>query len=322
LRNTFTIRFRKEEQAEEPTIYFFEEVIRKIEHAQQLLAQSVKKPISGKLERVRDAIRRSEYREAVTKIGEINFAELEKDQLLELFEAAWSAARGLNDNSEGEIRGYDLVVSLADRLEQHGRVDSNVRERAARAQFFKAFTLGLLSRSEEAIAAYDQVINRFAESSEPALQAQVASALFNEGITLGSLSRREEEMAAYDQVINRFGESKDPALQPQVAKALVNKGYRLGALNRHEEEIAGYDKVINRFAESRDPALQAQVALFNKGVTLGALSRNEEEMAAYDQVINRFGESKEPALQEQVAKAQTRKAFKIKGLKESDDQTS
>jgi hypothetical protein len=63
-------------------------------------------------------------------------------------------------------------------------------------------------------------------------------------------------------------------------------------------------------------------ALFNKGVTLGALSRNEEEMAAYDQVINRFGESKEPALQEQVAKAQTRKAFKIKGMKESDDRTS
>ena len=313
---------QEKEQTEEPTIYFFEEVIKKIEHAEQLLAESVKEPESGKLEQVRNAIRRSEYREAIMIIGQITAADLEEGQLLEMIEAAWSAARGLNDNSENEMRGYEFVVSLADRLEAHGLVDSNVRERAATAQLFKGITLGSLNHDEEAIAAYEEVIKRFGESKEPALQQLVARALVIKGASLGALNRNEEAIAAYQEVINRFGESKEPALQQLVAIALANKSFELGRLNRHEEEIAAYQEVIERFGESKEPALQEQVAraLVDKGASLDKLNRHEEEIAAYEEVIKRLGESKEPALQGQVARALVNKGYRLGVLSRNEEE--
>ncbi len=90
--------------------------------------------------------------------------------------------------------------------------------------------LGALDLSAEEIAVYDDVIRRFGESKEAALQEQVAKALVNKGITLGILNRRVSEIAVYEDVIRRFEESKEVALQEQAAKALFNKGVALGAL--------------------------------------------------------------------------------------------
>jgi hypothetical protein len=47
----------------------------------------------------------------------------------------------------------------------------------ARALVNKGYRLGVLTRSEDAIAVYDEVVRRFGEATEPALREQVEKAL-------------------------------------------------------------------------------------------------------------------------------------------------
>ena len=177
----------------------------------------------------------------------------------------------------------------------------------------KAVALGQLGRGEAEVEVYDEVVQRFGEATEPALQERVASALFNKGGRLGQLGRGEAEIEVYDEVVQRFGEATEPALQERVASALFNKGGRLGQLGRGEAEIEVYDEVARRFGEATEPALQEQVAkaLVYKGITFGQLGRGEKAIEVYDEVVQRFGEATEPAHREQVAMALFNKGVRL-----------
>lgn len=138
-------------------------------------------------------------------------------------------------------------------------------ESIAFAQFHRAYALGELSRHDDAIAAYEELIYHFGKTDLPALQEPVAKALLNKGFTLGALGRHDDEIAAYDELIDHFGKSDLPVLQERVAKALFNKGSTLGELGRHDDAIAVYDELTARFGNTDLPALQEPVtrALFN-----------------------------------------------------------
>jgi TolA-binding protein len=79
--------------------------------------------------------------------------------------------------------------------------------------------LGELGRSADALAAYQQVIDRYGDDPAPALREQVAKALLNTGVELGVLGRPADAVAAYQQVINRYGDDPAPALREAVARA-------------------------------------------------------------------------------------------------------
>ena len=185
----------------------------------------------------------------------------------------------------------------------------------------KGVALGALGRSDEALAVYDAVVERFGGREEPALLEPVAKALVNKGVRLGALGRSEEAIVVYDAVVERFaGREELPLLEP-VARALVDRGATLGSLGRSEEELVVYDAVVERFADREEPALLEQVAwaLFNKGATLGALGHSEEALVVYDAVVERFGDREEPALLEQVARALFNKGRTLGALGRSEE---
>jgi len=279
-------------------------VVERIERARQTLRASIQE-IESRLQKFRDALRASEYRQAVTLAAEVPLADLDTLQLRELMDAARMAAARLWDNSPEELLAYDLVVQAGDKLLTQRPDDSPVRERIASAMLLKAITLDQLDRSDEEIQTYDALIRRFGQASEPALQEQLAKALFNKGITLGQLNRSDEEIQTYDALLAGFGQAAEPALQEQVAKALLNKGITLGQLGHTDQEVQTYDLLIQRFGQASEPALLEQVAsaLLYKGVTLGQLHRSEEAIQAYDALLARFGQTSEPALQERIAAA-------------------
>jgi len=286
---------------EPDTFYGFATVIDRVERARDSEAARQPDPLKG----FRDAMSKADYRNAIKLAAEIDLESLTQEERAVLVFSLMDASTGLNDNSDGEIAGYEILVSAADLLAVSGSTDPRLRVLVAKALVNKGVTLGSLGRSEEEISVYDEVVRRFVDSKEPELRCQVAKALFNKGVRLGILDRKEEGIAVYDEVLSRFGDSKEPELREPVARALFNKGVTLGSLGRSEEEIAVYDEVGSRFVNSEEPELRVQVAkaLFNKGVTLGSLHRIEEEIAVYDEVVSRFGDAREPLLREQVAKA-------------------
>ena len=206
-------------------------------------------------------------------------------------------------------------------IEQALSVDNNIAAiERARLLLNKSVILDRLQKPEATIAVYDEILQRFGDSKNLALQEQVAKGLFYKGITLGQLEKPEAEIAAYDVLLQRFGDSQELALQEHVAKALVNKGVRLRELEKPEAEIAAYDELLRRFGNSQDLALQESVAraLINKGMTFGKMESPESEIDAYDALIQRFGDSQELVLQERFAKALVNKGVSLGKLGNSE----
>ena len=256
-----------------------------------------------------------------------------------------------------------------ERATQHGPV--------AWALFNKGVALGIVGRTQEALASYDELLHRFGpatqsrgtkeggltlpgwlaadrqvgihEEEEAEVREPVAWALFNRGVILKSLGHTQEAIAVFDELLNRFAAVKQKTLERltrpgwlktdsqddlhkkelrmQVAWTLFNKAVALGTLGRTQDSLATYDELLRRYAGLRgastgglvrpgwlkgtktatptDPDVREQVAwgLFNKGVTLGGLGRTQEALSAYNELLSRFGDSRETDVQEQVSRA-------------------
>ncbi len=241
----------------ERDLYFIGKVIKRLERARE--REERVGTAESCLDRVRDNLRRSQFREAIRVAMAVQLHDLDDSQVGELLEATMEAALGLLDDSVEELEGYKLVARIGEIATSRGIASISMYEQVARALRYEGLTLGTLNRSEEAIATYDEMVWRFGEAAEPGVREQVARALFNKGFRLGTLNRNDEAIATYDEVVRRFGEATEPGVREQVAKALVNKGVTLGTLNRSDEEIATYHEVVRRFGEATEPGLIEQV---------------------------------------------------------------
>ena len=201
-------------------------------------------------------------------------------QLMEL--PALAGYRDLPDSHRGD--------------QSYGTTDRSP-EQAARELFETTATLRTSRRTEDALAACDEVVRRFECSEDPAVLEWVAKALVNRGVLLRGMNQTQAALDAYDEVVRRFGPSESPVVLEPVAKALVYKTSALGSLGRPEDALAVCDDVVRRFGASETPALRESVAtaFINKGVALGELDRLEEALAIYEEAWRRFGMTETPA---------------------------
>ena len=183
----------------------------------------------------------------------------------------------------------------------------------ARDLIRKGVTLGQTGEYAAAIAAYDDVIVRFADAQEPALKEQVARALILKGFMLDRSGDHAAAIANYDDLIARFADAQEPAPREWVARALFNKGFTLRETGDLAAAIAVFDDVIARFADAQEPALREQVAsaLVSKGLALGDTGDHAAAIAVFDDMIARFADAQEPALREQVASALVSKGLAL-----------
>jgi tetratricopeptide (TPR) repeat protein len=308
----------------EDRLYFFQRVVRQLEEAKELLNATHQSPNHLAMEQVRDTMRRSQYRDVIRLIGELDFDGLDPDQCHEMIEATRLATRGLRDSSEDEVRGYSLVVELSDHCLAEGDASIETLVGIATALVNRAVSLGVSKRTDEELRAYDQVVERFGNATEASLRGQVARALVNKGLTLGQLERHEEGLSVYDEVVKRFSNATEASLREQVARALFNKGWTLGQLERHEEGLSVYDQVVEWFGNATEVSLRERVAwaLFNKGWTLSQLKRHEEGLSVYDEVVKRFGDATEVSLRERVAWALFNKGWTLGHLNRHEEERS
>jgi tetratricopeptide (TPR) repeat protein len=68
----------------------------------------------------------------------------------------------------------------------------------------KGIVLCHLNRREEALQAYDLVIEKYRESTEPSLQNEITRALSGKAAALAELGRSEEEIDSYNSVIEQL----------------------------------------------------------------------------------------------------------------------
>ncbi|MGV8126211.1 MAG: tetratricopeptide repeat protein [Methanothrix sp.] len=126
--------------------------------------------------------------------------------------------------------------------------------------FNKGFALSSLGKYDEAIQAYDKVIE---------LKPDYVEAWSNKGNALYDQGKYDEAIQAYDEAI-RFN--------PNYVNAWSNKGSALGKQGKYEEAIKAYDEAIRLNPNYVN-------AWSNKGNALSKQGKYEEAIKAYDEAI-------------------------------------
>jgi tetratricopeptide (TPR) repeat protein len=264
--------------------------------------------VDENLAQVHEAMRQSQYRDAIKIAALLPIGRLMQTELSQLMDAMLSAAAALADGSEAELQAYDLVVKLGDRLGKQSMYRAAAQLKVNSALFNKGVALAQLGRNREAIAVYDKLVTRAGGARDLGLRENAVRALFNKGASLRGLDRREEAIAVYDDLIRRFANETAPAMLEAVGKALVNKGITLAEMNRLQEAIEVLDEVIVRWHSSTDAVLRERAAraLLNKAAALVELGRDEEARVTYEKVLTHFGSDPNASIREQVALARVR----------------
>ena len=196
-----------------------------------------------------DAVRRSQYREAIEKASQISDADLDDDEIRELIQTLFLAGSRLLDGTETELAAYARVVGSGSRLLQQFPQDPGIREWIAKALNNQANVLGKLGRTEEALGSYDEVVTRFSEAASPALEYEIARALYNKAITLSEIKESAESDSVYREVVNRFAGSSQANVRGLAALALYNAAVGQISIGNQETGECDYRGVIRQFSE-------------------------------------------------------------------------
>ena len=144
--------------------------------------------------------------------------------------------------------------------------------------------LGEDKRLEEAILAFDRVLEYVSQNDPPDRRAVAGGALACKGDTFFQLKRYEEAIASLSQV-SEYIRPDDPAAFRNVA-AWANEldGMALAELNRPEEAIAALQRVTEyvRPDDPVEPRQWAAKALNAQGDILAKLERSEEAITAWE----------------------------------------
>ncbi|NIN70761.1 MAG: tetratricopeptide repeat protein [Gemmatimonadetes bacterium] len=266
-------------------------------------------PSKSPLDRVREAVKRADYRDAISAASAVPTTDLAREQISQLMDAMLTAAAGLSDGSIDELAAYDLVVRLGDRISRDDTFRPAVDLRVNAALFNKGVVLAQMGRADEAIAIYDELVGRTGGSRQLGLRENAVRALFNKGASLAALHRHEEAVGVYDELIGTFSSEPGPGMSEAVGKAMVNKGIALAELDRLPEAVGVLDEVIKRWSESTDPVLRERVvkALLNKAAALLQMGQEAIALNVYETIENLYGRDRAPNIREQVAIARVRR---------------
>jgi hypothetical protein len=281
-------------QSAEADIYFMSSVVEYIEGARK---RATVKRGETRMEKIRDLMRRSHFREAI-RLGAATAADrLSAGLARDLLRTMLTAAFRLDDGSTEEIKGYDLVINLADSLTKQ---DTFVKERVAMALVNKGLALSAANRHTDAIIAYDDAVKRLTRRNDLFFRAQTAEAIFNKGFSLSALGEHRQAIQVYGHLVKRLGHPATPELQEMVAMALLNQGYAFGEINQSQKELRAYEDVLRRYGRSPDPDVSVHVAeaLYNKGVTLERLNRHPGAQATFRDLIARLEGTRSRELRE------------------------
>lgn len=203
--------------SESSDIYGIRSVIARLERAKEFEATAGDE--ATRIELIREAIRRSDYDEAVAIAASLKIEQMETqylEQLLELITTLMAEA-----DLDAPTLPYDILNRVNSALHGNGAIAYDEWERrVARLLLSKASQLEYQDEAGS-IAAYDEIVTRFRESDDAELERIVAEALVSKAETLWSNLDSDAEVVA-DTVLTRYGPRRGEFLL-EWARALLIK---------------------------------------------------------------------------------------------------
>jgi tetratricopeptide (TPR) repeat protein len=179
----------------------------------------------------------------------------------------------------------------------------------ARALIGHARALASTGRFGDAVAGFDEVVERFGQTDDPALEFWVGEALFSKAISLQQIERDEQAVEVCKQMAARF--RNRPDFRGQFARALVQQGQTLARLERLDDAMKVWDELLESFNDATEPPLAMGVAIayFGKAAAQRRLDHLDDALNTYDELVLRFSTSPFPVLRQRVDAALSEKVF-------------
>ena len=259
---------------------------------------------------------------ALARMMELPSLAEHRDELLEILPEGFAEVLDQETARMAETRSAAVVripnESGVDRRNEDTDEDS---EAAVKQLFSSAVALSGQGRTEEALAVFDEVVQRFGESRSPAILSLVAMSLAGKGTKLGSMNRIEDALAVCEELLQRFGENDTISILEAVAVAYAIKASLLTFVDGPEEAIKVYDEFVVRFRTTKSPFVDhlIAIALTAKGSLLNGMNRPKDALSACDEVISRVGTSDALPQLELVAKALVNKATLLGSMNRPGD---
>jgi tetratricopeptide (TPR) repeat protein len=173
------------------------------------------------------------------------------------------------------------------------------------ALFNKAASLEQLGHDDQALAVYAQILERFADPTDPFVRAYLVRAFIGEANLLGRLGRHDDVVTSCVKFADRFQAAPELAFRREAAASLYGAGLSLMLMGRLDEALRVYGDVVRRFERASEPEVRQEVAaaLAGKGATLDLLGRLTDALHVYTEVLERFGDETELSLLAPVAVA-------------------
>ncbi|HWA50680.1 MAG TPA: hypothetical protein VG742_20595 [Dongiaceae bacterium] len=196
-------------------------------------------------------------------------------------------------HERGEDGKREAVACYRDLIRRFRDVkDLDVMRDLARAMRRCGWELGWLRRSDEEIAAYDDVIATYGHLDDAGIRDVVLQALEGKLLAFRDQEDFEATLEACDDLLARYEKDSKESTMDIVARTLIRKGGVLNKLGKIGPELACYEKVIATCADHPEPELRkhAAEALLSKAVALSEADQAAAEMECYDELLRRYAE--------------------------------
>ena len=210
----------------------------------------------------------------------------------------------------------DCYMQLLDRFQD---VDDAILKRiCAYAAVRRGEELGGLGRSDQQIAAYDDIIVRYAGFKEHAMREVVLRALEGKLLAYREQEDFEATLEACDELLERFEADTMYYATDAVARTLIRKGDVLNKLGKMGPELACYDRVVGTWADSPDQTLRkhAAEALLAKAVALNEADQAAAEMECYEELLRRYAEDEDKSVRSVAAQALVYMGYSLRAIAE------
>jgi|GEM_PF-1169378 len=303
---------RRDDKSRVGDKYSIRSVIDRLKQAKRIEEEAITKIITSKLEKVRNALRSSQYGAVIELSKDVEPTQLSNEQKNEIIAGLWSAVEKIRDNSDLELIACDLIIKIGSYLSLSS-INYATKVALAKAYVGRGLVLGERGEYEESITAFDNAINRIGKAGRRELNEALVMALINKAVMLNEQGYFGGALGLYQKVIKRFGKARDLALQRGIVRAFYNKSVSLSALGRNKAIVRTYAEAIKRFSKVDDVDVAEVVAssLINKGYFHGVYGEVDKEIESYDEVVTRYGGSGDLRLERSVAKALTNKAIAL-----------
>ena len=183
------------------------------------------------------------------------------------------------------------LVRIIDRIhaEMHAAdvISVKVVEQVLEALLVQARSLAEKGESDEAIALYEQVIQRLEDGQRPLSDHQIVDVLTSKNILLFNIGRKQESIVVCDDIIGRFEERNDRHFVLQVAYALGTKGMALTDLGDLPGAVLTFDQALSTLSNlgGSVPRFMLPSILQSKGMALLQANQFEAAVNAFDRVV-------------------------------------